>query len=458
MMNRVINRARVLGILALLLAAGVLFFVLEFLVQSKQWVMFPGSPHIYGSSSVGSSLVTDRNGTLLLDTTEGREYALDSELRASMVHWLGDREGNIRAPMLSHYAQELVGYDMISGVYHYGNSDANIKLTLSAKMQMAALKAMKDQKGTVTIYNYKTGEILCAVSTPAFDPDQLPDIAGDTEGIWDGAYVNRVLKSCYTPGSIFKIVTAAAALETIPDIQQQTFTCTGIIEYGIDKVTCMREHGTMTFQDAFMNSCNCAFAQIAGQLGGDTLQRFAQQLGITESISFDGVSTNPGSIQAKGEADVLVAWSAIGQHKDLVNPCQFMTLVGSIAAGGNGAKPYLVASVSGEDWTSHTAKTEQLGRVLSRQTCEVLRQMMRNNVENYYGDDQFQGFTVCAKSGTAEVGGDKKPNAMFAGFIDEESCPLAFVVTVENAGFGREICIPILSQVLAECRSELGIS
>ena len=457
-MNRVINRARVLGILALLLAAGVLFFVLEYIVQGKSWVMFPGSPHIYGSSSAGSSLVLDRNGTLLLDTTSGREYSQDSQLRTAMIHWLGDRDGNISTPLLSHYAQELVGYDMISGVYNYGNSDANIKLTLSAKMQIAALKALGERKGAVAVYNYKTGEILCAVSTPAFDPENVPDIAGDTEGVWDGAYVNRFLKSCYTPGSIFKIVTAAAALETIPDIQQQTFTCTGVLEYGIDKVTCMREHGTLSFQDAFMNSCNCAFAQIAGQLGGEVLQQFAQQLGITQSLSFDGVSTNAGNIQAQGAADVMVAWSAIGQHKDLVNPCQFMTLVGSIAAGGNGAKPYLVDSVSGEDWTSHTARTENMGRILSRQTCEALRKLMRNNVENYYGDEYFQGFTVCAKSGTAEVGGDKKPNAMFTGFIDEENFPLAFVVVVENAGFGREVCIPILSEVLAVCRAEMEIS
>lgn len=457
-MNRVINRARVLGILALLLAVGVVFFVLEFLIQGKDWVMFPGSPHIYGNSSAGSSIVTDRNGTLLLDTTSGRNYAQDSQLRAAMVHWLGDREGNIRAPMLSRYAQELVGYDMISGVYRYGSSDGQIKLTLSAKMQMAALKAMGERKGTVAVYNYKTGEILCAVSTPAFDPDQLPDIAGDTEGIWDGAYINRFLKSSYTPGSIFKIVTAAAALETIPDIQQQSFTCTGVQEYGIDKVTCMREHGTLSFQEAFMRSCNCSFAQIADQLGGAVLQQFSQQLGVTQSLDFDGVTTIAGSVQAQGAADVLVAWSAIGQHKDLINPCQFMTFIGGIASGGNGAKPYLVASVSGEDWTSHTAQTEQLGRVLSRQTCEVLRSMMRNNVENYYGDEHFHGFKVCAKSGTAEVGGDKKPNAMFAGFIDDEACPLAFVVVVENAGFGQSVCIPILSQVLAQCREELNIS
>ena len=453
-MNRVINRARALGILALLLAVGVLFFVFEFLVYGKSWVMFPGSPHVYGSSA-GSSVVTDRNGTELLNTSSGKDYAEDAFLRAAMIHWLGDRQGNISTPLLSHYAQEMVGYDMISGVYRYGNSDAQVKLTVSAEVQAAALKAMGSYKGTVAVYNYKTGEILCAVSTPAFDPDNVPDIAGDTEGLWDGVYVNRFLKSSYTPGSIFKIVTAAAALETIPDIQQQTFTCTGLLEYGIDKVTCMREHGELSFRDAFMNSCNCAFAQIADQLGGEVLQRFAQQLGITESIYFDGLTTAAGSIQAQGAADVLVAWSAIGQHKDLINPCQFMTLVGSIASGGNGAKPYLVAEVSGEDWISHTAQTEQTGRVLSRETCEVLRQMMRNNVENYYGDEHFGGLTVCAKSGTAEVGGSQKPNAMFTGFVDDETYPLAFIVAVEDAGFGRQICIPILSQILAQCKLEM---
>ena len=76
-------------------------------------------------------------------------------------------------------------------------------------------------------------------------------------------------------------------------------------------------------------------------------------------------------------------------------------------------------------------------------------------MENYYGDEHFGGLTVCAKSGTAEVGGSQKPNAMFTGFVDDETYPLAFIVAVEDAGFGRQICIPILSQILAQCKLEM---
>ena len=80
---------------------------------------------------------------------------------------------------------------------------------------------------------------------------------------------------------------------------------------------------------------------------------------------------------------------------------------------------------------------------------------MRNNVENYYGDENFAGFTVGAKSGTAEVGKDQKPNAMFAGFLLDEDYPLAFMVAIENGGYGRLVCVPVLEKVLQACRDAI---
>ncbi len=453
-MNRVINRAKSLFLLILLLGGGMLFFLGEFLINGENWVMFPGSPHVYGGTGLSAGTVTDREGNLLLDTTANQlAFSEDAVLRSAVLHWLGDRQGNISAPLLSSYAKKMVDYSLFDGLYRYDDTPGNITLTISGQVQKAALEAMGSYKGTVAVYNYKTGEILCAVSTPAFDPENPPDIAGDSTGVWDGAYVNRFLKSAYTPGSIFKIVTAAAALETIEDIQQQTFTCTGVRQYGIDKVTCMRTHGTLSFRDAFMNSCNCAFAEIADRLGGEVLQRYADQFGITGSLAFDGMTTAPGKVEAENAADVLAAWSAIGQHKDLVNPCQFLSFVGAIANGGIGIQPYIVSQVSGGSYQTHTAKPESTGRIMSSQTAAAVQMLMRNNVESYYGDEHFQGFTVCAKSGTAEVGSAKKPNAMFAGFIQDEEYPLAFLVAVEDAGFGREICIPILSKILEVCKA-----
>jgi peptidoglycan glycosyltransferase len=78
--------------------------------------------------------------------------------------------------------------------------------------------------------------------------------------------------------------------------------------------------------------------------------------------------------------------------------------------------------------------------------------MLRANVETYYGAENFPGLTVCAKSGTAEVGGDRKPNAMFTGFVMDEAYPLAFIVCIEDGGYGRPTCVPVLSKVLESCK------
>ena len=89
---------------------------------------------------------------------------------------------------------------------------------------------------------------------------------------------------------------------------------------------------------------------------------------------------------------------------------------------------------------------------MSQQIAEELQILMRNNVLEKYGQENFPGLTVCAKSGTGQVGGDQKSNAMFCGFVADEEYPLAFIVAVEDAGYGRFVCIPILSKVLAACK------
>lgn len=454
-MNRIMGRARFLMVLVLILSLGTGFFVFEYWTNSEDWVMFSGSPHVYHAGNLGCGIVSDRDGMLLMDLTGNRSYAEHLGLRSSVIHWLGDRQGNISAPALAHYATQIAGYDPVSGVYAYGGTGGQAALTLSAKVQIAAQEAMGGYKGTIAVINYQTGEILCAVTTPNYDPDNVPDILGDTTGAYGGAYVNRFTQSTYTPGSIFKIVTAAAALEHIPDIMEQTFTCRSVVEYGIDKVTCEQWHGTLTFREAFSRSCNCAFAQIADQLGGEVLERYATQFGVLDSVSFDGLTTAKGSMDAEGAASVQVAWSAIGQHKDLINPCAYVRFVSAIAAGGVSVQPYLVSHIQVGGKTTYEGTSVKGSRIMSSSTAETLTQMMRSTVENYYGDDSFPGLTVCAKSGTAEVGGDRKPNAMFTGFVADEDYPLAFIVAIEDGGYGRQTCVPVLAPVLQACKDAL---
>ncbi len=455
-MNRIAGRAGITILIALILVAGFLFFLGEYVTQADEWVIFPGSPHVYNAGNIGCGVVVDREGTLLLDMNAGRKYSESASLREATVHWLGDRSGSVSAPALSHYAAQIAGFSLLNGVYTYGDTKGIAEITLSSKVQLAALEAMENQKGTVAVYNYKTGALMCAVSTPTFDPDNAPDVAGDTSGKYDGIYLNRFTQSSYTPGSIFKIVTLAAALETIPDIQQQEFVCKGSVEFGPDKITCEGAHGRQNLKTAFRNSCNCAFAEISQQLSAATLQKYVEKFGITKSVTFDGITTQNGNFDVTDVAPVSLAWSSIGQYTDLINPCAFMNFMGAIASDGVATEPYLVDRIHVGNSETYRASTKKGERIMSDSTAQILKEYLRNNVENKYGDDNFPGLTVCAKTGTAEVGKDKKPNAMFTGFVADEEYPLAFIVCVENGGYGSKTCIPIASKVLSACKEVMS--
>ena len=454
-MNRIAGRTTICVLLALLLVAGFGFFIAEYIMEADTWVISSGSPHVYNAGNIGTGTVVDREGALLLDMSDDWTYASNDALRKSTLHWLGDRDGYISAPALAHYSAELAGYDMVSGLYTYGDSSGIAALSLSANAQKTALAAMGNHKGTVAVFNYKTGEILCSVTTPTYDPDDVPDIQGDTTGKYEGAYVNRFTQSVYIPGSIFKIVTLAAALESGGDFQQQTFTCTGSYSVGSDEITCERKHGTQNLQEAFRNSCNCAFAQITLQIGAEEMERYVKLFGITDSVRFDGITTASGNYQATNTADANVAWSGIGQYNDQVNPCAFLKFIGTIAAGGKGVDPYLVSHVQVGGSTTYTASTTTGNRIMSSATAKTIKEFMRSNVVEKYGDSNFNGMLVCAKTGTGEVGGDQKPNAMLAGFVQDEKYPLAFIVFVENGGYGREVCVPIASKVLDACKKAM---
>lgn len=454
-MNRVTKRTWIMGLFLLVLMGGMVFFLWEYATQADDWVVFSGSPHVYNSANIGCGTVTDRSGTVLLDITESRTYSSDLTTRQSTLHWLGDRKGYISASAVSNYAAEMAGFDLVNGVYDTSGTGGTATLTLSAQVQNTALNAMAGRKGTVAVYNYKTGELLCAVSTPTYDPDNVPDIAGDTSGQYEGVYLNRFLQSTYIPGSIFKVVTTAAALECVPDILDKTFTCYGAYGDGEEKVTCEKAHGTLTLKTALANSCNCSFAQIAELVGRKNMVKYVEQFGITESLSFDGITTAEGNYDISEAGAVSFAWSCIGQYTDQINPARFLTFMGAIADGGVAAEPYIMAQVTVGEQTTYEAKTVKTDRVMSNEVAGQVKEYMRNNVQSVYGDWNFSGMNVCAKSGTSQLGGGQTSNAMFAGFVADEEYPLAFIVVVENGGYGSTTCVPILSKVLSVCKTVL---
>ena len=453
-MKKVSGRAIFPLILAIVLLAGTVLLCVRYFAKADEWVTFSGSPHVYTGVNLDGGVVTDRDGTLLLDSTDGRTYSADAVTRTAAMHLLGDRYGYIQAPLLGSFADDMIGFDKINGLYGAEGTEANAALTLSAAAQTAAYQALGNYHGTVGVYNYKTGEILCAVTSPSYDPDNMPDVDADTSGAYDGVYVNRFFQAAYTPGSIFKIVTLAAAIETVPDWESLTFTCEGKTIIGGQEIICEGVHGTITLKQALAHSCNVAFGELAGKVGTKALMEYAEKLGLTESFACDGIPVKAGTVGLEDADAGDLAWAGIGQYTDQVNALTFLRAMGRIAGGGTAAEPYLMAKITRGEKTVYGAKTETSSRALKAETAAKLTEYLRNNVATMYGDWQFGGLNVCAKSGTAEHEGETA-DAMFAGFCVDENCPLAFVVFVENGGSGSAVAAPIAAKVLQVCAAEL---
>ena len=454
-MKKVSGRAIFPLILAIVLLAGTVLLCVRYFAKADEWVTFSGSPHVYTGVNLDGGVVTDRDGTLLLDSTDGRTYSADAVTRTATMHLLGDRYGYIQAPLLGSFADDMIGFDKINGLYGAEGTEANAALTLSAAAQTAAYQALGNYHGTVGVYNYKTGEILCAVTSPSYDPDNMPDVDADTSGAYDGVYVNRFFQAAYTPGSIFKIVTLAAAIETVPDWESLTFTCEGKTIIGGQEIICEGVHGTITLKQALAHSCNVAFGELAGKVGTKALMEYAEKLGLSESFECDGIPVKAGTVDLKDADAGDLAWAGIGQYTDQVNALTFMRAMGRIAGGGTGAEPYLMAKITRGEKTAYEAKTETSSRALKAETAAKLTEYLRNNVATMYGDWQFSGLNVCAKSGTAEHEGETA-DAMFAGFCVDENCPLAFVVFVENGGSGSAVAAPIAAKVLQVCAAAIN--
>ncbi len=449
-MRKIEKRAVLCLIIALALIAGLGLFCFRFVKNASDWAAYPYNRHMYSNSGqLLSGTILDRDGDVLTEVKDGeRVYYPDATVRRATVHAVGDGSGYIGTGALTAFADRLSGYNLITGGYSPLGSGRNLTLTLDAYLNVTAYNAMDGRQGTVGVYNYKTGDILCMVSTPSFDPENPPD-ASSAE---DGVYLNRFLSSAQVPGSIFKTVTLTAALENLPDLKDRTFTCTGETTVGGTVITCPKPHGKMDIESAFANSCNGVFGALAAELGGDTMTKYVEQAGLTRRMSVDGIMTAAGHYDVSDADKGQIGWSGVGQYTDTVNPCNMMAYMGAIANGGTAAVPRLILDITTPSGIPTSwQRTEETDTLVQGGTAAQVKEMMKNNVVQTYGTDRFRGLDIGAKSGTAEVGGDKRPNAWFAGFLDDPEHPYAFIVLVENGGGGASVAGEIAATVLQAC-------
>lgn len=433
-MKKLERRAVICLLLALFLVAGSGVFTVRLGLEGGKWASYYANDHVFhqGLLTVGS--VYDRNGVCLLkNTSEGPQYHEDYDIRVSNLHVTGDPGYNILTGANSAFRSKMIGYNFVTGTKGiFFGSGRRATLTVDARLNRAAYQALAGRSGLVAVYNWKTGEIVCLVSGPGFDP------AGETgaAGAPAGAYINKAVSSVMTPGSIFKLVTSAAAIETVPALREWTFTCTSKHEVEGEFVTCYSAHGEQNFHEALANSCNCAFAELTLRMTPETMKKYTKKLGLTDSYDINGIASAAGSFQFE-TASINRAWAGIGQYEDQLNPISMMVYMGAIAGGGSAAEPVLLKGSK--------AGTANL---IDSETAEELKEMMRNNVVSNYGDGNFPGLELHAKTGTAEVGEGRSPHGWFTGFSGD----YAFIVCVENGGSGIGAAAPVANAVLQQLK------
>lgn len=452
-MRKVERRATICLLLAGVLLAGMLVYAYRYVVHGKTWASFYGNQQIYTNGELNRGTIYDRYGTKLLDCTKkGMTYSSDEELRRATVHVVGDASGNVADGAINMWSGDLIGYDLLNGTYDTSAEGKSITLTIDAEANRKAYESLSNYSaGTVGVYNYKTGEIYCLVSTPSFDPENPP--SSSTSSADEGSiYFNNFLQGAMTPGSTFKLVTSAAAIDTLSesDLNSFSFTCDGTNKFGSDDITCTSAHGTVDFERALAVSCNGAFGALSRKVGATALSEETTKVGLRKSLDINGIKTQKGSFRFPDDNEVNLSWAGIGQYDDQVNPCSMMVYVGSIANGGKAVSPVLLKSSS----FLHSGKGESLGDYLDSSTAKKLKSMMKNNVEVTYGTYNYPGLDIYAKSGTAETKSGE--DAWFVGFINDNNYPLAFVVWVKNGGTGFQTAGPIARDVLNEIISNNG--
>ena len=455
-MKMITKRGIFLWILSALFVAGIVFLTVSFVSHGDEWAMKRYNRHLYSNGElIGAGTIYDTNDKVLAETVDGeRKYSNSKLTRKSTLHVVGDPKNFISTGVQSTFDSKLTGYNIMFGVYNierYGKGN-DMKLTIDSDICDTAYKLLDGRKGTIGIVNYKTGDIVCSVSSPSYDVNNVPDNL-DTSEYYEGVYINRLLSAHYVPGSTFKIVTAVCAIENIPDIYERTWECHGAYqpEKGVE-IKCNANHGgSITFKDALAKSCNSAFAQIAIELGEDKLNETAKELGIGSKITVSGeIKAFEGKFDVKNAADDLLGWTGIGQGETRIAPITMLRIVSAIANEGNVVSFNIV-----DDFANQAGKALNVTlptnkvTLMSAETAAQIKSMMRYNVQEQYGDSRYPGLNLCAKSGTAQIDSNENHNiAWFTGFMDDENNPYAFVVVVENGNSGSKTAGPIANKIL----------
>lgn len=368
--------------------------------------------------------------------------------------------------------------------------DEVIQGYLEKNLEIAIQDCDVRNKATGIIMDVKTGAILALSTKPDYDPNspfeitdekavtELEKLTGDAyrerynlelQNQWQ----SRALTEPYEPGSTFKIITSAIAIEEGVLSENERFNCPGYIMFAKTRIGCWKSagHGSQTFLDAMKNSCNPAFVMISQKIGTATFRKYFKSFGFTEKTGIDlGGEANGVYHSESAFKEMELAIASFGQRFK-VTPIQLITAVSAVANGGNLMKPYVVREVLDEDGNvvSETEPTV-VRQVISEKTSKTLCEMLEQVVAKGSGRNAYvAGYRVAGKTGTSQKMDIVDENgqeiglriASFVGFAPADDPQVAVLVLLDEpmsqVKFGGQIAAPVIRRILSEVMPYLGV-
>ncbi len=474
--------------------AAVVVLLFASLFASTTYVQYVSAPSLEGRPGNARTLYKTYSREREPIVLAGQQIAVSVKVDDSYAYLRTYPQGPLYAAVTGYYAPryQATGMEAAVGSLLSGTSDqlfyrriqdlltgkpaqgATVELTVSAKAQKAAWDALGNQRGAVVALDPRTGNILAMVSKPSFDPNLLAvhnaAAADKAFAALNGDKTNRPLENraiagqLYAPGSTFKLVTAAAALESGQYQPQTQVDGPAVLDLPGTTVGLPNDFtgpcapgGKISLIDALRISCNTAFGSVGLGLGDQALRTQAQKFGFGQPLKVP-LTVTPSVFPASLTPDHL-AQSAIGQFDVRVTPLQMAMVSAAIANGGSLMKPNLVSRVLAPDLSVMSRPApEKLDQAVSEDTATKLTQMMEAVVTSGTGTRALiNGVRVAGKTGTAEQGtpqAPKPPLAWFTAFAPIDNPQVAVAVVVEDGGTlgdaasGGRVAAPIAKQVM----------
>lgn len=435
----------VLMTMLILFCGVVLYFTYFQIFKSADLANASGNPRTFSrEQSVKRGSIYDRTGVCLVESEmeEGgqkRIHHFDS-LYAQLIGFSHPRyqrsliEASYNAYILGggedSFAETLLGIENTEG--------ADLHLTVDHQLQTLAAEKLGSQKGAVVALDPMTGEVLCMVSNPTYNPNTLSedyDALSQTSGV----FYPRATDWNYVPGSIFKMITAAAAIENgmegtvYEDTEPLYIEGHPIYNYG------KKNYGTLDLETAFSKSSNTYFAYLADMLGAEKLRKTAEAFGFNAEIPFDIPFRQSKTLEGT-PSKTEVAAVGYGQGQTTTSPLHMAMITAAIANDGIMLQPYVVDRAEKDGETLYAASRRILQRAVSSTTAQKVGKLMETCVKNGTASGAYiNDITVAAKTGTAETEG-QKDHAWFVAYAPAENPKIALAIVLENSGLTGSAC------------------